>query len=42
MEKYIGTKEAAALLNLSMRRVVGLCQAGEFQGAVQKNDGRSL
>lgn len=37
MEKYIGTKEAAALLNLSMRRVVGLCQAGEFQGAVQKN-----
>jgi len=32
---YLSTSEAAALLQLSARRVVGLCHEGSFSGAVQ-------
>ena len=33
---YISTREAAELLNISSRRVVGLCNEGKFAGALQK------
>lgn len=34
-EKYIGTTQAAAMLHMTSRRVVGLCHEGKFEGAVQ-------
>lgn len=38
-KKYISTKEAAELLGLSVRRIVGLCNQNSFENAVQ--DGRN-
>ena len=38
MDKYIGTNEAAEILHVTSRRIVGMCRAGELAGAVQ--DGR--
>ena len=38
-EKYISTKEAAEILDVSARSVVGLCSKGTFEGA--KKEGRS-
>ncbi len=35
MGKYIGSTEAAGLLDITSRRVIGLCRAGELPGAVQ-------
>ena len=37
--RYVSTKEAAEILGLSTRRVVGLCNAGKLEGALRK--GRS-
>ena len=34
--RYISTKEAAELLGLSTRRIVGLCNKRSFEGAVQE------
>ena len=34
--KYISTKEAAGIMGLSTRRVVGLCNAGKLEGALRK------
>ena len=31
--RYISTKEAAGIMGLSTRRVVGLCNAGKLEGA---------
>ncbi|MEE3393838.1 MAG: AAA family ATPase [Lachnospiraceae bacterium] len=36
MDKYIGTTETAGLLNVTTRRIVGMCRTGELPGAVQK------
>ena len=36
---YIGTSKAAAMLQMTTRRIVGLCHEGKFNGAVQ--DGRN-
>ena len=33
---YISTKEAAGIMDLSTRRVVGLCNAGKLEGALRK------
>lgn len=38
MDKYIGTAKAAGILNVTSRRIVGMCRSGELPGAVQ--DGR--
>ena len=35
-KKYISTKEAAELLGLSTRRIVGLCNKNSFEGAIQE------
>lgn len=37
--KYITSKEAAEILKISTRRVVGLCNDGKFPGAFQKGRG---
>ena len=37
--KYISSREAAAILNVSARRVVGLCNEGCFAGAYQQGRG---
>ena len=37
--KYITSKEAAEILKMSTRRVVGLCNEGKFDGAFQKGRG---
>ncbi|MCR1918440.1 AAA family ATPase [Frisingicoccus caecimuris] len=37
--RYISTKEAAEILGLSTRRVVGLCNDGKLAGALQKGRG---
>lgn len=34
--RYISTKEAAGIMGLSTRRVVGLCNAGKLEGALRK------
>ena len=34
-DDYIGTSKAASMLHMSTRRVVGLCNEGRFNGAVQ-------
>ena len=34
--RYISTKEAAGIIGLSTRRVVGLCNAGKLEGALRK------
>lgn len=38
-KRYVSSKEAAEILNLSVRRVVGLCNAGRLEGAFQKDRG---
>lgn len=35
MDKYITTTKAAELLNISSRRIVGMCRSGELPGAIQ-------
>ena len=37
--KYISSREAAAILNVSTRRVVGLCNEGYFAGSYQQGRG---
>ena len=34
--RYVSTKEAAEIMSLSTRRVVGLCNAGKLEGALRK------
>ena len=34
--RYISTKEAAGIMGLSIRRVVGLCNTGKLEGALRK------
>ena len=34
-QKYISSKDAAAILNISARRIVGLCNNGEIAGALK-------
>ena len=34
--RYISTQEAAEIMSLSTRRVVGLCNAGKLEGALRK------
>ena len=34
--RYVSTKEAAGIMGLSTRRVVGLCNAGKLEGALRK------
>ena len=36
MDRYIGTTEAAGLLNVTTRRIVGMCRTGELPGAMQE------
>lgn len=37
--RYISVKEAAVILNLSSRRIVGLCHNGKLDGAVKERSG---
>ena len=34
--RYVSTREAAEIMSLSTRRVVGLCNAGKLEGALRK------
>jgi excisionase family DNA binding protein len=34
--EYITTKEAASILGKTIRTIIGLCQSGKLQGAIQE------
>ena len=38
MERYMGSSEAARILNVTSRIIIGLCMSGELEGARQKGN----